>query len=379
MRFFARVRMRYLVGALLVVVAAAAATLLLVAWSGIYSVAASRGHWAIVEWFLTFGMRNSVETHALAIDTPALDSPDLYRLGAGHFHSGCAYCHGAPGIPINPIARSMLPPPPDLSDATRQWIDRELFWIIKHGIKYTGMPAWASQQRDDEVWAVVAFLKQLPALDAHAYRNMALGGLPVAPQSGRELATAEATADAASACARCHGADERRPASGLVPILHGQPIEFLAAALRAFASGQRESGIMQPIANDLTHEAMRRVADYYSRLPAPPLPQTTPTADPAALERGRMLADGGDASAKIPQCSTCHDARALEIYPRLAGQHPAYMAGRLRRWKSGIVASTDTEAIMAPIARLLSDRQIDDVTSYFASLSGNSVPEAQRP
>ena len=83
-------------------------------WSGLYSVAASRGHWAIMEWLLTFAMRNSVKTHALGIEAPPLDNPDLVTLGAGHFHSGCAFCHGAPGVPISPIAQSMLPPPPDL-------------------------------------------------------------------------------------------------------------------------------------------------------------------------------------------------------------------------------------------------------------------------
>jgi hypothetical protein len=43
----------------------------------------------------------------------------------------------------------------------------ELFYIVKHGIKFTGMPAWPAQQRDDERWAMVAFLRRLPDL-AHA-------------------------------------------------------------------------------------------------------------------------------------------------------------------------------------------------------------------
>ena len=67
--------------------------------------------------------------------------------------------------PDHPTAREMLPPPPDLSKAAPQWKERELFWIVKNGLKYTGMPAWPSRQRDDEVWAVVAFLRRLPDLD----------------------------------------------------------------------------------------------------------------------------------------------------------------------------------------------------------------------
>ena len=57
----------------------------------------------------------------------------------------------------------MLPPPPELSKAAKEWKDEELFWIVKHGIKYTGMPSWVAAERDDEVWSVVAFLKRLKA------------------------------------------------------------------------------------------------------------------------------------------------------------------------------------------------------------------------
>ena len=219
-------------------------------WSGVYTVAASRGHWAVTEWLLTFAMRNSVKTHAIGIEPPPLDQPDLVTLGAGHFHGGCAFCHGAPGVPVGPVADSMLPPPPDLATQMRPWRDRELFWIVKHGIKYTGMPAWPAQQRDDEVWAVVAFLRRLPALDADGYRALALGDLQIPPQSGRELATTETT----SRRRRLRALSRRRrnaPPSALVPLLHGQPVEFLAAALarlcgrpprqRHHAAGRRRS------------------------------------------------------------------------------------------------------------------------------------------
>jgi cytochrome c553 len=310
------------------------------------------------------------------IDTPPLDSPDLYTLGAGHFHAGCAYCHGSPASPISPVAQRMLPPPPDLSHGTTEWKDNELFWIVKHGIKYTGMPAWASQRRDDEVWAVIAFLKQLPYLDAEAYRALALGGLQVAPQSGREIATEEA-AEAVAACARCHGADGLAPASNLVPILHGQTPEFLTAALRAYASGRRESGIMQPVAADLTPDAMQRVARFYARL-APP-PAASNGADPAAAEKGRAIAAEGLPGARVPPCLTCHGGAGLPVYPRLAGQNAPYMAGRLRRWNSAAADATETAAIMAPIARLLSAEQIEQVTAYFSTLPATRVSGARRP
>ena len=134
----------------------------------------------------------------------------------------------------------MLPPPPDLAAQIRPWRDRELFWIVKNGIKYTGMPAWVAQDRDDEVWAMIAFLRRLPALDAHSYRALALGGLEIPPQTGREVATSEAASATVGACARCHGDERNVPQSALVPTLHGQPAEFLDAALEAFARPPRQ-------------------------------------------------------------------------------------------------------------------------------------------
>jgi cytochrome c553 len=339
----------------------------LFAWSGLYNVAASRGHFAVTDAILTFGMRNSVRTHAIGIEVPPLASEDLSMLGAAHFHSGCAFCHGAPGVPISPIAQSMLPPPPNLSTSMRDWHDSELFWIIKNGIKYAGMPAWVAEQRDDEVWAVVAFLRRLPKLDAAGYRDLALGGLSVAPQSGGEIATTEGTSGAVSACARCHGENLRGPGSHLVPILHGQPAAMLQAALEDYAHARRPSGIMQPLASDLSPEDRAQVARYYAGLAPPATPK--PALNPQAVERGRMLATRGDPGARIPACMDCHGSSSLEVYPRLAGQHAAYMSNRLRLWKGGLSSRSSTDPIMAPIARSLSERQIEDVSAYFSSMN----------
>ena len=369
-----RRRLRLVVGALLAIVCGLAVAILLLAWSGVYNIAASRGHWAIIEWVLALGMRNSVELRARFVETPPLESRDLYVLGAGHFHSGCAYCHGAPGVPISPIAKRMLPPPPDLSGASKQWKDRELFWIVKHGIKYTGMPAWTSQRRDDEVWAVVAFLKRLSALDEPGYRELAFGGLTTEPQSGRDIATADAASAAVTACARCHGTDRRGPASSLVPVLHGQPGQFLTSALQAFARGRRASGIMEPVATDLTAEATQRVAEFYSGLAPPPPAPSNESADAASLERGREIANRGVPAERIPPCVICHGADALPNYPRLAGQNLQYMTGRLRGWRHGVISdSTETAAIMAPIARLLNEQQSADVAAYFYALPASPV------
>ncbi len=85
------------------------------AWSGLYSVAASRGHWPGFNLVLEFGMRSSVRTHVFGIEVPDLSGLAMVEMGAGHFQGSCAPCHGAPGRPSNPVVRAMLPMPPDLS------------------------------------------------------------------------------------------------------------------------------------------------------------------------------------------------------------------------------------------------------------------------
>lgn len=358
---------RLLAGIVSGLVVAAAATGLLIAWLGLYNVAASSGHWFIVERFLRFGMENSVEAHASRQPAPRLDDLDLIRLGAGHFHAGCAYCHGAPGTPINPVAAGMLPPPPDLSQRVGRWRDQELFWIVRHGIKYAGMPSWPAAGRDDEVWTVVAFLRRLPGLDEAGYRALAAGDVDIEPSSGEDIASGEASEEGAvGACARCHGG-RRPPASRLVPTLHGQPAEMLAQALKAYAARERPSGIMQTMAAGLTEESIRRLARYYAGLPPLVQEQEGPDVEPARIERGRRLALEGEAANEIPACISCHAPGVSPLYPRLAGQSARYLAGQLHVWKAGLNDRSAQGAIMAPIARRLTNEQVEDVAAFFAS------------
>ena len=148
---------------------------LLATWIGFFNVGASSGHWKITEWFLHFAMRSAVRTYALAVEVP--DELPRYAIqpAAGHFARGCAICHGAPGEPRSPTVHLMLPQPPDLAGKVGEWTDAELFRIVKHGVRFTGMPAWPTQQRDDEIWAMVAFLRELPNLQPAAWRDLAYG------------------------------------------------------------------------------------------------------------------------------------------------------------------------------------------------------------
>ena len=184
----------------------------------------------------------------------------------------------------------------------RQWQPNDLFWIVRNGFKYTGHAHWVAIEREDEIWAVVAFLTQIQKLDAKAYRDLALGNVHLSQTSGAELATLESVPRASSACARCHGDEGQWPQSNLVRILHGQPADYLLASLKACAEGKRRSGIMQPLAADLAPEDMRELADYY--------------AIPTRRCRQPARRGGGGAGAEIGRrrcvkrerttCATCH-------------------------------------------------------------------------
>lgn len=223
------------------------------AWSGLYDVAASAGHWPPTRALLHYTMKQSVALHASNRNPPQLENPDLILRGAAHYHTGCAPCHGAPGDPASPIEIGATPPPPPLYDIARQFTPDEIHWIVKHGIKMTAMPAWPAQDRGDEVWALVAFLEKFPTLSRGEYERLAFG--PLQQLKKAELkpglpALSEAPPEVKATCARCHGIDghDREHA---FPNIAGLDRLYVARQLRAFAAGARPARKNQSSANIL--------------------------------------------------------------------------------------------------------------------------------
>src|SRR5205085_3912696 len=105
--------------------------------------------------------------------------------GAGCFRDKCVQCHGGPGVAQEEIGQTMQPLPGPLVDAPRHWRARELYWVVRHGIKMSGMPAWQQRLSEQELWEVVAFLQRLPALNARQYAEW-IARAPAAPVCGRE-------------------------------------------------------------------------------------------------------------------------------------------------------------------------------------------------
>jgi mono/diheme cytochrome c family protein len=146
-------------------------------YSGIYDVAATDPHWPLTRWALETSRIRSIKAHVAGIHAPpTLNDPAMIGIGVEHFAAHCAVCHGAPGVPRGEIAEGLYPQPLDLTLAAKLYSDTELFWILKHGIKMTGMPAW-SDHSDEELWATVAFLRQLPVMSKEEYMRLVVASM----------------------------------------------------------------------------------------------------------------------------------------------------------------------------------------------------------
>ena len=149
------------IGALGIVVAAVAAIFF---FGGFFNIAASEEDPAIVRWALIKVRMASIDRHARDNSPVNLDDLEIVRAGARAFASrGCANCHGAPGVNWQKFSEGLQPDPPDLKDVVKERRPAQLFWVVKHGIKMTGMPSFgAIGAEDKEVWSIVAFVKALP-------------------------------------------------------------------------------------------------------------------------------------------------------------------------------------------------------------------------
>lgn len=160
---------------LLVLVAVLAAAALGFMYSGVYDVSASNPDKGLIRWALVTTQRHSVhrgvEKIKGQVKVPNLEDPQLIRTGLVHYHEMCTTCHGAPGVNISEIGQGLNPDPPELSDVGRD-APEETFWVVKNGIKMTGMPSFGVTHTDDEIWAIVAFVRKMGKLTPQQYQAM---------------------------------------------------------------------------------------------------------------------------------------------------------------------------------------------------------------
>lgn len=367
--------------------------------SGIANLSASEPHpqgWASL---LHYTFQRATAHHAADVAIPAdFGTPALIAKGAAYYGTACAHCHGGPGLGQNPVALSMRPRPQYLAAEVRNFSDRELFWIVKHGVAYSGMPSYPVQDRDDEIWSVVSFLRAMPQTSTAQYRGMAYGDAlvtvaadPVPPLAngvaGRRYAlrnrdvpeggaynyaypsigfdSFSINGDVVKTCARCHTDAGTGRVDGAIPNIAILGQGYFRTALQKYAAGTRHSGFMQPVATQLDETQIAALARYYTGQPR--RRSDTPA---STTERGfgERLATAGDSARGVGACAGCHDVTraAAKAYPAIDGQHRAYLAGRLRQFRAAPLPGGGGNPMIA-IAKRLTDREIDALAAFYAA------------
>lgn len=392
---------------------------------GLFNVSAQGGHWPGVYTLLHTTYRNSVRLRAPdEADAPDINDKARLVLGARHYQQACVQCHGKPGERQSRTMQSMLPAPPPIRQAVEGWQANHLYWIVKHGIKMSGMPHWPDSDDDQGIWSVVAFLSHAGEMDAQAYSELLAGEWNNDPMHTQRQEQAIPETLESQNCLMCHG---YRGASdnAYIPRLDILSQSYLAESLRAYRSQSRGSGIMQQAASGLDDETITKLARHYAspatesgaaaraESPAPAPTELSIKADEFTIEsesiqRGERLAQGlragqpddqthanidnqniarpGSESLTAPlgetmgadaaggetaACNACHGpwpAPLNERYPALAGQPEAYLLEQMKRWKNGSRGGTELSRMMHSVMTDVELSQLQDLAAYYASL-----------
>ena len=107
---------------------------------------------------------------------PMAATAETLSAGRAHFADHCASCHANDGSGDTPLGRGLHPRAPDMRrPETQRLSDGEIFWIIENGVRFTGMPGWSRAGSEAHSWALVHFIRHLPALTAEEKLEMELG------------------------------------------------------------------------------------------------------------------------------------------------------------------------------------------------------------
>ena len=133
---------------------------LAVLYLGLAPVAADQSPSALEARVMDVALRNAVLRRTSGDQEPPPPSNEDLASGSEIYKEMCSRCHGEPGAVSSPLGSSFYPPAPLLAGHKSEWSEQELFWIIKHGIRNTAMPAWAALLADDDIRQVAALVKR---------------------------------------------------------------------------------------------------------------------------------------------------------------------------------------------------------------------------
>ena len=165
----------FVLGAVAALVALGVIELIFI-YAGSYDVGADKPHGPVLEWAFDTITMKSVKHHAAHLDPPpgvVSADVDFSNRAAGHYDEMCRVCHGAPGQkPAHWVALYPDAPRFDKGNVHAQWTTAEIFWIIKHGVKDTGMSAFGKHEGDDDLWRIAAFVPRLAHMAPAEYARL---------------------------------------------------------------------------------------------------------------------------------------------------------------------------------------------------------------
>ena len=199
-------------------------------WSGTYNIGADDPHTRPIHALLETMRERSIETRSADISVPDLTSAELISSGAGNYDAMCTGCHLAPGMNESELSKGLHPVPPNFSKVP---IDdaAEAFWVIKHGVKASGMPAWGKSMEDDYLWGMVAFLRRLPELDPEEYQAAVAASEGHSHGGGETAGPTDAGDQAHDGEPDQHDADETRSKPAVHTHADGKQHEHATAAV----------------------------------------------------------------------------------------------------------------------------------------------------
>ena len=150
---------------------------------GAYNIAADAPHSRFVYTTLDALRERAITVRSRDIKPPAdLNDPKRIAAGAGLYNEMCTGCHLGPGLEKSEMSQGLYPPAPELALGNNH-APEQMFWIIKHGVKLSAMPAWGKTHDDQLIWDMVAFIRQLPKMSPEQYK----AAVASAPESHEEM------------------------------------------------------------------------------------------------------------------------------------------------------------------------------------------------
>ncbi len=153
--------------------------------SGAYDIGADTPHWDMTRAAIETFRDRSIAVRTRDISVPDLGDEQLVLKGAGQYAAMCVNCHLAPGMKDSEIRPGLYPQPPNLSE--KRVDPARAFWVVKHGLKMSGMPAWGLGHDDAAIWSIVAFVSKLPGLSEDHYKQMVADAPPDEEMGGMKM------------------------------------------------------------------------------------------------------------------------------------------------------------------------------------------------